>query len=114
MADAEKIRQVITNLIDNAIKYTEKGSIHIHLYEHNLGSMVCEITDTGIGFNDNTKDKLFQKFSRAGGNVAGIRGTGLGLYVAREIVKAHKGRVWAASPGIGKGSTFAFELPMRQ
>lgn len=113
MADAEKIRQVITNLIDNAIKYTEKGSIHVHLYEHNLGSMVCEITDTGIGFNDNTKDKLFQKFSRAGGNVAGIKGTGLGLYVAREIIKAHKGRVWAASPGAGKGSTFAFELPKR-
>lgn len=112
-ADAEKIRQVILNLIDNSIKYTPSGGITVSLSKNQPAHTVtiC-IRDTGIGIPKEVIPMLFEKFSRAeGGARRNTGGSGIGLYLAKEIVKAHKGRVWVESEGAGKGSQFYIELP---
>ncbi|MCR4306687.1 MAG: ATP-binding protein, partial [Candidatus Yonathbacteria bacterium] len=112
-ADEGKIRQVILNVIDNAIKFTPKGSIVISISKNNERNVVLfAIQDTGIGLAEEFKDEMFGKFNR--GDNSGkfyANGSGIGLYLAREIVKAHKGRIWAESAGEGKGTTFYIELP---
>jgi len=110
VADDGKIKQVFANLIDNAIKYTKEGTVTISL-DCIKGKAHFAVKDHGIGMNKDTIPKLFQKFSRAkDASKTNIMGTGLGLYVASEIVKAHHGRIWAESDGEGKGSTFRVEL----
>jgi signal transduction histidine kinase len=116
-ADKDKIKQVIANLIDNAIKYTPKGKVVASLsaVSGDSGKPVVrfETNDNGIGINKEVLPKLFSKFTRAeNGNRTNIHGTGLGLYVAKEIVGAHKGKIWAESEGEGKGSKFVVELPV--
>lgn len=114
-ADIGKIRQVFENLIDNAIKYTHQGFIHLTARRAEGGVARVSIKDTGVGMKEETLPKLFQKFSRAeDASKANILGTGLGLYVARELVIAQKGTIHAKSEGDGKGSTFIVELPMKQ
>lgn len=108
--DMEKLRQVILNLIDNAIKYTQEGGITVKLTKE-VGNFKLDITDTGMGISPEEKEKLFQKFSRGAGGKTNTGGSGLGLYLAKEIVAAHKGRVDITSPGVGKGSTFSIILP---
>jgi signal transduction histidine kinase len=109
-ADQDKFKQVIANLIDNSVKYTPHGSVHVALRKKD-GKVVFSIIDTGIGISAKTIPKLFLKFSRADkANETNIKGTGLGLYVAKEIVKAHKGKIWAESEGEGKGSQFYIEI----
>jgi signal transduction histidine kinase len=111
-ADLGKIRQVISNLIDNAIKYSGVGKIDVTLTRDLVrGKIHVSIHDTGIGISPKTMEKLFQKFSRAEGvKKIYTEGSGLGLYVAQEMVKAHHGRIWAESEGEGKGSTFHVEI----
>jgi len=109
--DDEKIRQVVMNLVDNAIKYTKKGSITVNFEVVNKKIRFC-VSDSGIGISQEYLPNLFQKFSRGQGtSVIHTEGTGLGLYVAREMVEAHKGKIWAESKGEGMGSKFCFELP---
>jgi len=113
VADEGKIRQVISNLIDNGIKYSEQdGTVKIRLFKNSSkGKIVVSVTDTGIGMSEKTLKLLFQKFSRAEGvQRLYTEGTGLGLYVASEMMKVHRGRIWAESGGEGKGSTFFLEL----
>lgn len=107
--DKEKIRQVVLNLIDNSIKYTKEGSIDVSV-RRNDNKILFAIRDTGMGMTEETKDSLFQKFARGEGSKMNTSGTGLGLYLAKQIVEAHKGRIWVESPGLGKGSTFNVEL----
>ncbi len=109
-ADKEKLKQVITNIIDNSVKYTPKGSITVDL--NATGNNIhLSIKDTGIGISKDTIPKLFLKFTRAtNANKTNIRGTGLGLFIAKEIVTAHKGKIWVESEGDGKGSQFYVEL----
>lgn len=111
-ADPEKIRQVVLNLVDNAIKYTEGGFIQVNLSKNTDNKIVLTVNDSGIGISQEVKDRLFEKFSRGGGSASKlhINGSGLGLYIAKKIVEAHKGKIWAESPGEGKGSTFFMEL----
>lgn len=110
-ADPDKFKQVIMNVIDNSVKYTKEGSISLSL-EKKDGKIVFAVKDTGIGMDPAIIPKLFDKFIRASNaNEANIRGTGLGLYVAKQIVLAHQGRIWAESEGEGKGSQFYVELP---
>lgn len=113
-ADVGKIKQVIGNLVDNATKYTKEGSLTIALEYNGISKKVLfTISDTGVGISPETLPKLFQKFSRAEDAAkANILGTGLGLYVAKELLKAHEGRIWAESAGVGKGSTFFVEMPL--
>ena len=110
--DKNKIKQVFTNLIDNSIKYTPKGKVWIELSHPTPEIVRFEVNDTGIGINAETIPKLFEKFTRAAGaNDVNVIGTGLGLYVAKEMIRAHDGaKIWAESDGKGKGSTFVVEL----
>jgi signal transduction histidine kinase len=111
--DSDKIRQVIYNLIDNAMKYTKTGFIKIFLYkEPEKRAIGLKVEDSGIGMNQGALGQIFEKFTRAEGpSTLHTEGTGLGLYVAKEILKAHEGTIWAESEGQGKGSTFCVELP---
>ena len=100
-------------MIDNAIRYTDKGGVKVKAYKIN-DKIRIEVSDTGAGMTKEELSKIFESFSRAG---AGTRlyteGVGLGLYVARRFVEMHNGKIWAESPGKGKGSTFFIELPIK-
>lgn len=109
--DIGKIQQVITNLLDNSIKYTPQGSIKITVTKRPEKIIRIAIGDTGVGMTRETIATLFSKFTRANdANKVNVSGTGLGLYVAKQMVEAHGGKVWAESAGKGKGSTFFVEL----
>lgn len=109
--DVDKFTQVITNLIDNAIKYTQEGKIIVHL-THEDDTITVAVEDSGIGIDPEDKDKIFEQFSRADeAEDADVVGSGLGLYIAKQIVQAHDGEIWATSPGKGKGSTFHVKIP---
>ena len=106
--DMEKIRQVILNVIDNAIKYTQKGGITVNLSKDITKNMLCvAVTDSGMGISAEEKEKLFQKFSRGAGGKTNTGGSGLGLYLAKQIAEAHGGYISIDSPGVGLGSTFS-------
>jgi len=114
--DEEKIRQVILNVLDNAIKYTTKGGVTITLkVKEKKQKLQLKIKDTGEGISSSEMDKLFRSFSRgAAGSHLYSAGAGLGLYVARRFVDIHPGgKIWAESPGRGKGSTFCLELSIK-
>lgn len=112
--DYKKIREVVSNLVDNAIKYTRIGEVVIKVFETKNNKIRIAISDTGIGISKDDIGKLFKKFSR-GSNVEqlSLEGIGLGIYVGRKIVEAHGGRIWAQSEGLEKGSTFTIELPIK-
>ncbi|TAN35487.1 sensor histidine kinase [Patescibacteria group bacterium] len=116
VGDAGKLRQVFSNLIDNSIKYTPKGNVSVLLKKsHDGKKIIFNVFDTGIGMSENTLGKIFKKFSRADGvSKVYTEGTGLGLYVAAEIIKKHEGRIWAESEGEGHGSSFFVELDAKR
>jgi len=116
-ADRGKIKQVIGNIIDNAIKYTERGSIKISMSVDG-GSTVrtdkvkVAIKDTGVGIDPKDMHRLFAKFSRAkDAGKTNIYGTGLGLYIAKKMTEDHGGDIKVSSEGVGHGTTFTVELP---
>lgn len=113
LVDQEKIRQVIMNVIENAIHYTEKGGITIKI--QNIKSKIqIIIADTGAGIAKNELTKMFESFSRgAAGTRLYTEGVGLGLYVAKKFIEIHHGKIWAESKGKGKGSTFYIELSIK-
>jgi signal transduction histidine kinase len=112
-ADPDKFKQVVMNTIDNSTKYTPKGSINISLTRDSARKVIrLKIADTGVGIKAEVMPKLFRKFSRApDASAANIHGTGLGLFIAKEIMNAHGGKIWAESEGEGKGSQFYVEVP---
>jgi signal transduction histidine kinase len=114
--DFGKIKQVFTNLIDNAIKYTENGSVAVSIVKDDTKKVARFMTnDTGIGIPADEIGKLFEKFTRArGANSVNTTGTGLGLYVAKSLVEGHGGTIHIESDGPGKGSRFIVELPLVQ
>jgi signal transduction histidine kinase len=107
--DKEKLRQVLINLIDNSMKYTPAGQIEVNM-NFKEGKITLTIKDTGVGISKESIDKLFEKFSRGDGAKLNSTGSGLGLYLVKEIVEAHHGRVWVESEGEGHGSTFFVEI----
>ena len=111
--DAEKIRHVVFNFVDNAIKYSDKGKVVISTERENDGITV-RVRDQGLGFNKVDEANFFQKFYR-GENVKGnnVNGTGLGLYVCRKFIENHNGKVWAHSSGLGRGGEFGFWIPLK-
>ena len=110
VGDSGKLAQVVGNLIDNAIKYTPKGWIKVMLNQVN-GKIHLTVADSGVGMPAEVIPKLFQKFSRASdAGKVNITGTGLGLYVAKQIVDGHQGKIWAESDGVGQGSRFMVEI----
>jgi len=112
--DIDKMRfsQVIQNLIDNAIKYTQVGFIKISIDKKQNQAVIC-VKDTGLGMSKELQSKLFGQFIRDPSIKKEIKGTGLGLYIAKHIVEAHKGKIWAESEGEGKGSSFYVSVPLK-
>ncbi|MGI6314994.1 MAG: ATP-binding protein [Patescibacteria group bacterium] len=112
--DDEKIRHVIFNFIDNAIKYSNKGKIQVSWTSEKNGVAV-RVKDNGFGFCKEDEVNFFQKFYR-GKNVEGINvtGVGLGLFICNKFIEAHEGHVWAHSQGLGKGSEFGFWIPNKR
>jgi signal transduction histidine kinase len=109
-ADADRMREVITNLFDNAVKYTDEGKISVGLTGDNE-VVQFRITDTGPGMPAEDIPHLFQKFYRVDSSATRtIGGTGLGLFICRKIVELYQGRIWVESE-LGKGSTFFINLP---
>jgi signal transduction histidine kinase len=115
-ADGTKIKQVFLNLVDNSIKYTKEGFVKVSLKKQKIESgqdcILFLVSDSGIGITEEVKSKLFQKFNRGNGAALNTGGSGLGLYLAQEIIKAHKGEILIESEGLGKGSTFSVILPI--
>lgn len=112
-ADVGKIKQVISNLVDNAIKYTEKGGVTV-TFAKESGKARILISDTGVGIAPDEIDGLFEKFKRArNANKVNTSGTGLGLYVAKQLIAGHNGSIHIESGGLGKGSSFIIELPIK-
>ena len=109
-ADSDKVRQVLVNLIENAIKYSpEGGHVEVEVNEHD-GAVRFGVRDEGLGISPEDQDRIFEKFYRADPHmVRGVGGTGLGLYICRELVTRMGGRIWV-EPNDGKGSAFFFEL----
>ena len=108
-ADPERIQQVLTNVLDNAMKNSPVGSrIDVVVTERD-GDALVEVSDRGLGLTDDDFDRTFEKFSR--GRHTGVSGTGLGLYICRMIVNAHGGQIWAERRE-GGGATIAFTLPL--
>lgn len=112
VGDDAKLREVLSNLIDNAIKYTDKGEIDVILKQDD-GHVEFIVQDTGQGIMKKDLPRLFQKFARGEGmHVVHTEGTGLGLFVCKKIVEAHSGKIWAESEGKNKGSKFTVKLPV--
>ncbi len=110
-ANPIRIRQMLDNLIGNAIKYTPKdGTIRISLRAEDR-QLIFEISDTGPGIPLNEQFRIFEKFYRASNVLNGPKGSGLGLAIVKSIVENHQGRVWVKST-LGNGSTFMVVLPV--
>ncbi|MFH1781765.1 MAG: HAMP domain-containing sensor histidine kinase, partial [Patescibacteria group bacterium] len=113
VVDPDKIKDVVLNLVDNAIKYTKEGSITVGLKMDGKKTIHVTIKDTGVGIEPEDAKNLFDKFVRGSG-IARVQpdGSGLGLFIARKITEAHNGKIWVESKGVGKGSVFHFTLPI--
>ncbi|HJW15579.1 MAG TPA: GAF domain-containing protein, partial [Flavisolibacter sp.] len=112
--DRDKLIQVIINLISNAVKFTDSGSVTCNVYRKK-DELVVSISDTGIGIAMDDYSAVFEQFKQVGGDTLTDKpkGTGLGLPICKEIVEHHGGRIWLESE-VGKGSTFSFALPVLQ
>jgi signal transduction histidine kinase len=112
-ADPDRLRQVLTNLVTNAVKYSPAGgSIIVRVRERGTQHMVMEVLDHGLGIPSDQIGRLFQKFARIRSeDHMKVSGTGLGLYICRLIVEGHGGQIWVESE-VGKGSTFGLSLPI--
>jgi len=111
-ADREKLKAAITNIIDNSIKYTPTGGVDIKVKNHDTIKII--ISDTGIGISSDNLKTLFSRIFERGDQAkkAASGGSGIGLYLAGQIIRYHNGKVWAESGGEGKGSVFYVELPV--
>ncbi|MFL6011890.1 MAG: sensor histidine kinase, partial [Gaiellaceae bacterium] len=110
-ADPDKLRQVLVNLVENAVKYSPAGTIEVRVDRH-YGHVRFSVRDEGPGIPPSQHERVFEKFYRLDPNMTqGVGGTGLGLYICRELVESMNGEIWVDST-VGQGSTFSFELPI--
>lgn len=110
--DSVQLSEAVKNLIDNSVNYTEQGSIKVTLSVSDNVSFV--VKDTGVGISDQDRPKLFKSGGRGTDSLKiNVNSTGYGLAFVKGVAEAHKGRVWAESEGVGKGSTFYMELPKK-
>ena len=111
--DPDKVGRVLINLVDNAVKYSPDGGV-VTVAVRIVGAHVrFSVTDQGLGIPIAEQRRIFDKFYRLDPNMnRGVGGTGLGLYICRELVRRMDGRIWVDSGGLGHGSTFAVELPL--
>ena len=115
MADRGKVKQVVLNLLTNAVKYNrENGDVEVRSYQcvrHDEPFVEVAVADTGNGISREDQQQMFQKFFRVADSAKSVQGTGLGLAIAKYIVEAHRGMIWLDSE-INVGSTFYFTLPV--
>jgi signal transduction histidine kinase/GGDEF domain-containing protein len=115
LGDREKLEQVLTNLVGNAIKFTPEGgtiSVSAGLSDQDENLVAVSVRDTGIGIPEDQLKKVFEKFHQVEGSLQrSVSGTGLGLAITRGLIEAHQGTIWAESE-LGRGSTFRFTLPL--
>jgi len=113
-ADSTRLRQVMINLVNNSIKFTEKGSIVLSVKAIEGSRIVITVKDTGIGIPPDKLEAIFQEFTQVDSSTTRkAGGTGLGLPISRRLVEMHGGRLWAESTGNpGEGSIFFVELPV--
>jgi signal transduction histidine kinase len=104
-ADRERILQVVSNLLGNALKFTNQGSIEV-MTEKSQNEVIVKVKDSGSGIDLEIFPKLFEKFV-----TKSDKGTGLGLFISKNIIEAHGGRIWAEKNSDGPGATFVFSLP---
>jgi two-component system, OmpR family, sensor histidine kinase VicK len=108
IADRHRINQVISNLLNNAIKFTKQGHITISTEKEKFGKeVIVKVKDSGSGIDPGIMSRLFTKFA-----TKSHVGTGLGLFISKNIVEAHGGRMWAENNLVGKGATFCFSMPI--
>ena len=109
-ADRDKVRQVLANLVENAIKYSpDGGPVEVTVATEGTRVRFC-VSDEGLGIPPAERERIFEKFYRLDPNLTrGVGGTGLGLYISRELVQRMGGRIWVAAPN-GRGSMFVVEL----
>ena len=108
LADKHRINQVISNLLNNAIKFTQQGHITISTEKEKFGKeVIVKVKDSGSGIDPGIMSRLFTKFA-----TKSHVGTGLGLFISKSIVEAHGGRMWAENNLVGKGATFCFSVPI--
>ena len=111
-ADRGRIIQVLTNLLNNALKFTDEGQIIVSIYQsnddnENRNEVTVEVVDSGSGIDNEMYPKLFSKFA-----TKSHQGTGLGLFISKSIIEAHRGRIWAKNNTGRRGATFGFTLPI--
>ena len=112
-ADADRITQVLINLLGNALRYTPKGGTVTVAAGRADGWVTFDVADTGIGIASEDLPHVFERFYRVDkARSRALGGAGIGLTIAKALVEAHGGRIWAASPGPGQGATFSFSLPL--
>ncbi len=117
--DGIRIEQVITNLLSNAIKNTPpKGKITINLQKEKDNYAIITVSDTGVGFTEKEMELIWKRFGKLerygeGLEYIDIQGSGLGLFISKDIIELHGGDIWAESPGRNKGSTFIVKLPLK-
>jgi signal transduction histidine kinase len=110
--DGDELRTVISNLLDNAVKYSrDQVQIMVEVAAPSPDTVWVRVRDRGVGIPRSQLKRIFNRFYRIQTRGLKVKGTGLGLYIVRSIVKQHGGRVFAASEGEGKGATFTVELP---
>jgi signal transduction histidine kinase len=116
LADKARVRQALTNLLENSVKYSAGGEIEVRVDPGQRDGRMCAIVavqDQGMGIDAANLDRVFELFQQGSASpVRGHMGLGLGLYIARQIARAHEGDVWAKSRGKGQGSTFYLALPL--
>lgn len=111
-ADRGRITQVLTNLLNNALKFTDEGQITVSTYQNNDSNnnkdeVTVRVVDTGSGIDNGIYPKIFSKFA-----TKSHQGTGLGLFISKSIIEAHGGRIWAKNNTDGRGATFIFTIPI--
>ena len=109
--DKERLQQVVINLLTNAIKYspgTDKVFVNVELQN---GNVKFSVTDTGIGFRKENRNRIFERYYREDERAIHFQGLGIGLFISHEIVKRHNGKIWAEGEP-GKGSIFSFTVPI--
>jgi signal transduction histidine kinase len=113
--DPEELRTAVSNLLDNAVKYSPGGvRISVELDVPDARQVVLRVRDHGVGIPTHELKRVFKRFYRVRHrSLAGVKGTGLGLFIVRSIARKHGGRVFAHSEGVGKGTTVTLQLPRR-
>lgn len=115
LADKNSLKIIVENLVSNAIKYSPEGKpIRVNVWK-DMKNVYVKVSDEGLGFSDEEKDKLFKRFQKLSARPTGNEiSTGLGLSITKHLVELHGGRVWAESAGRNQGAMFVVELPLSQ